>query len=342
MITPTDNSIKTKQYNKANNMWGAIIGAAVSAVAAIASAASNRKFQKKTMREQNEFNSNEAQVTREWNQQMDNTKYQRQVADMQAAGVNPALAMNGGVTTQATSNATASSGSGIPGGLDLSSVMQMAVQMQQLKIQKKLVDADIRVKNAEADLKEKDAKVRDDYNNLMMEGMKISNNLNEAQISQIRANIGKIDQEVDLLKKQAKTEEEKAALTLAQRYAQESLKNKTDQEIRNMVVLLPFQQALMSAQTDAAKASAAASFAEAAYKHGLIDSGYIDGMVREFNANASKAEQESLAREIENNLKTGNWFRNDTFTGKLGNTVLQGMTGLGHVLRSFIPISVKS
>lgn len=96
----------------------------------------------------------------------------------------------------------------------------------------------------------------------------------------------------------------------------------------------------MSAQTDAAKASAAASFADAAYKHGLLDSGYIDGMVREFNANASKSEQESLAREIENNLKTGNWFRNDTWTGKLGNTVLQGMTGLGHVLRSFIPISL--
>ena len=49
----------------------------------------------------------EAQKARDWNLQMDNTKYQRQVADMQSAGINPALAMSGGVSTQATSNAMA-------------------------------------------------------------------------------------------------------------------------------------------------------------------------------------------------------------------------------------------
>lgn len=301
----------------------------------------NRNYSEKVRREQNIFNKYEAQRAREWNQQMDSTKYQRTVADMQAAGVNPALAMQGGVTTQASSNATAQAANVPAPQLDLSQVAQLALQEKQLRIQEKLVDAQARKANAEAGLSEIDQQYRASYNEILQNGMKLSNGLTAQNIEQVRANIGKIDQEVELLKKQAKTEEEKAALTLAQRYVQESLKNKTDQEIRNMVALLPFQQALMSAQTDAAKASAAASFAEAAYKHGLIDSGYIDGMVREFNANASKAEQESLAREIENNLKTGNWFRNDTWTGKLGNTVLQGMTGLGHVLRSFIPISVK-
>lgn len=300
----------------------------------------NRNYSEKVRREQNIFNQYEAQRAREWNQQMDSTKYQRTVADMRAAGVNPALAMQGGVTTQASSNATAQAANVPAPQLDLSQVAQLALQEKQLRIQEKLVDAQARKANAEAGLSEIDQQYRASYNEILQNGMKLSNGLTAQNIEQVRANIGKIDQEVELLKKQAKTEEEKAALTLAQRYVQESLKNKTDQEIRNMVALLPFQQALMSAQTDAAKASAAASFAEAAYKHGLIDSGYIDGMVREFNANASKSEQESLAREIENNLKTGNWFRNDTWTGKLGNTVLQGMTGLGHVLRSFIPISL--
>lgn len=300
----------------------------------------NRNYSEKVRREQNIFNQYEAQRAREWNQQMDSTKYQRTVADMRAAGVNPALAMQGGVTTQASSNATAQAANVPAPQLDLSQVAQLALQEKQLRIQEKLVDAQARKANAEAGLSEIDQQYRASYNEILQNGMKLSNSLTAQNIEQVRANIGKIDQEVELLKKQAKTEEEKAALTLAQRYVQESLKDKTDQEIRNMVALLPFQQALMSAQTDAAKASAAASFAEAAYKHGLLDSGYIDGMVREFNANASKAEQESLAREIENNLKTGNWFRNDTWTGKLGNTVLQGMTGLGHVLRSFIPISL--
>lgn len=300
----------------------------------------NRNYSEKVRREQNIFNKYEAQRAREWNQQMDSTKYQRTVADMQAAGVNPALAMQGGVTTQASSNATAQAANVPAPQLDLSQVAQLALQEKQLRIQEKLVDAQARKANAEAGLSEIDQQYRASYNEILQSGMKLSNGLTAQNIEQVRANIGKIDQEVELLKKQAKTEEEKAALTLAQRYVQESLKNKTDQEIRNMVALLPFQQALMSAQTDAAKASAAASFAEAAYKHGLLDSGYIDGMVRQFNANASVSEQESLAREIENNLKTGNWFRNDTWTGKLGNTVLQGMTGLGHVLRSFIPISL--
>lgn len=300
----------------------------------------NRNYSEKVRREQNIFNQYEAQRAREWNQQMDSTKYQRTVADMRAAGVNPALAMQGGVTTQASSNATAQAANVPVPQLDLSQVAQLALQEKQLRIQEKLVDAQARKANAEAGLSEIDQQYRASYNEILQNGMKLSNSLTAQNIEQVRANIGKIDQEVELLKKQAKTEEEKAALTLAQRYVQESLKNKTDQEIRNMVALLPFQQALMSAQTDAAKASAAASFAEAAYKHGLLDSGYIDSMVREFNANASKSEQESLAREIENNLKTGNWFRNDTWTGKLGNTVLQGMTGLGHVLRSFIPISL--
>ena len=59
-------------------------------------------------REAFNLNAQEAQKARDWNLQMDNTKYQRQVADMQSAGINPALAMNGGVSTQATSNATAS------------------------------------------------------------------------------------------------------------------------------------------------------------------------------------------------------------------------------------------
>lgn len=58
-------------------------------------------------REAFDLNAQEAQKARDWNLEMDNTKYQRQVTDMQKAGINPALAMNGGVSTQATSNAMA-------------------------------------------------------------------------------------------------------------------------------------------------------------------------------------------------------------------------------------------
>ena len=303
MITPTDNSIKTKLYNNKtktnNNMWGAVIGAAVSAVAAIASAASNRKFQKKTMREQNEFNSNEAQITREWNQQMDNTKYQRQVADMQAAGVNPALAMNGGVTTQATSNATASSGSGIPGGLDLSSVMEMALQMsqfklqsKQLKLQEKLIDSQVNKNNADANKTNKETSWIDQ--------------LNSANIDQIRANINKVwsdisvndstidlnghkidmyDAQTGLFNSQMNTEEKKAQLLESQKVINDLTKQK-------MQILMPYVEryqksviALNEANTEkayqdayAAYASASNSLAQASLNEEIVSSDYYKKM----------------------------------------------------------------
>ena len=81
---------------------------------------------------------------------MDSTKYSRTVADMQVAGVNPALAMNGGVTTQATSNAQARAADVATPQLELSQVAELAMQARQLKIQEKLADSQARKNNAEA------------------------------------------------------------------------------------------------------------------------------------------------------------------------------------------------
>lgn len=278
----------------------------------------NRNYTEKVRREQNIFNQYEAQRAREWNQQVDSTKYQRTVADMRAAGVNPALAMSGGVSTQASSSAQAQGANIDTPLLDFSQVAQLAMQSRQLSIQNKLADADIRVKNAEADLKEKDAKVRDDYNDLLMKGMKMSQQLTDAQISQIKANISKIGEEVELLKKQAATEEERRLLTAAETSLRNAMERKTDQEVKNLVTLLPFQQSLMAAQTEAAKASAAAQFVHAAYEQGLIDSGYITAMVREQNASADEKEVRKTAEEYEYLIRSGNIFDTSKTSGKIG------------------------
>lgn len=314
------------------------IGAFISAVASLASRAINQNESDRVRREQNIFNKYEAQRAREWNQQMDSTKYQRTVADMQAAGVNPALAMQGGVTTQASSNATASAANVGPAQIDLSQVAQLAMQSQALKIQDKLANAEVRLKNADADLKEKDAKVRDDYNNLMMEGMKISNNLNETQIDQIRANIGKIGEEVELLKKQAATEEERKYLTMAETSLRKAMERKTDQEIKNMVALLPFQQALMSAQTEQAKASAAAQFVHAAYEQGLIDYGYIGELVQSVYSDRTLKDSEKKAKDIENALKTGEFITTNDLDAPFMVRLVKASLQLGRVFENLAKI----
>lgn len=61
-----------------------------------------------------EFNASEAQKQRDWEQMMSNTQYQRAVADIKAAGLNPWLAVQqSGMSgnTPSGSSASASSGS---------------------------------------------------------------------------------------------------------------------------------------------------------------------------------------------------------------------------------------
>ena len=74
----------------------------------------------------------------------------------------------------------------------------------------------------------------------------------------------------------------------------------------------------MAAQTESAKASAAAQFVHAAYEQGLIDSGYITAMVREQNASADEKEVRKTAEEYEYLIRSGNIFDTSKTSGKIG------------------------
>ncbi len=254
---------------------------------------------------QNNFNAKQAQKAREWNEEMDSTKYQRTVADMKAAGVNPALAMDGGVTTQAGSNATAQGAT--PAYMNLSSMANMVQAFSQARLNNEEAN---RIKT-DTDLKKAQIayygafttkitaetigisinnQYLDTYNQLRNEGMEKANQLTDASINEVNQNIEKMKAEIDLAIKQAKTEEERVRLMITQ----EALNKANADQINR---LTPYLEKYYSAQTEQAQASAKLMLVQAAYQQGLIDEGMIEASVKEKYGNANAAEARAMLDE---------------------------------------------
>ena len=254
------------------------------------------------MSAQNKFNAEQAQIAREWNLEQDNTKYQRTVTDMQRAGINPALAMKGGISTQAATNISAQGAT--PAYMNMSNVAQMAQAISAAKLN----EAQARNLNTDSDLKEAqkdyyynlgektyqeavgvkiDNAYKDEFNQLNIEGKKLSNSMTEERIKEVTESINKLKAETDLAIKQAATEEEKVRLMITQEALNKASANRIEQ-------LLEYEKAYMSAQTEQAKASAGLMLVQAAYQKGLIDDGIIEATVKKMYADANDADARAI------------------------------------------------
>lgn len=170
------------------------------------------------------FNAQQAQLNRDFEERMSSTTYQRTVQDMKLAGLNPALLLTGASGVSTPSGSTASASPSSVGSLtDLFSLAMLPLQMAQMKANIDNTNANTRNTNARTMTEEQEAQLKA----LMVQYYPKAT---EAQIGEMVANMqsayasaAKFESDADLIK----TQDEAQKITndyLPRKYEAELLK----------------------------------------------------------------------------------------------------------------------
>lgn len=288
-----------------------------------------------------ELNQQAVQEARDWELEMDSTNYQRKVADMEMAGVNPALAI-GGVQSAPSSNLMShASDSGIQNALgvqvpDLGSSLDAILQAKQL-------DMDYELQSRKLDIEEKDVNRKIDETKSVI-GLNLSkteyqNIVNSYESERQRLQIDGQDASNDLTRRQAKKIE--VEIDLARQDINESIV-RTENEVKkgelimaqsllahaqadDIVALRPFRKALMTAQTDESKARSSLATAQYLMQKGLIDGGAIEMQLSKMASENKILLNDAEFKDFIVAVKTGNMKKVDPGADPVSSFLLGGL-----------------
>lgn len=277
-----------------------------------------RKWNREQMEQQHQWDLEMWNMTNEYNAPAN------QVKRMQDAGLNPLYYGLDGSSAQGLQNAQAL-GYEMPNMSSFQNPVQAGLSAELTKSEIALKQAEKSKVESETSGNQLDNEFKQKTMQARVDAEELKNGLTKEQISKVNSERSQIEASI----KQTIAETDNELLKSALIQAQTAL---TYIQAQQIVALLPYQQLLASAQTDAQRASASYNMAQAMVQNGLLEEGYVEKTIKSIVAQTYGNEQRGRAQDIANNLATGNWYPDNGLLNKVGNRFIETVSTLGTIV----------